>query len=203
MKIICIGRNYMEHAKELKNPVPTKPVFFLKPDTALLIRNRPFFYPDFSQDIHYELELVFKICKNGKNISETYAPGYYKDIGLGIDFTARDLQQECKEKGLPWEPSKAFDQSAAVSDFIALDNLNDPANITFRLDLNGQTVQTGSSNEMIFSVNKLIAYVSRFITIRAGDLLFTGTPSGVGPVKIGDRLQGFLEDQLMISCEIK
>lgn len=203
MKIICIGRNYLEHAKELKNPVPAKPVFFLKPDTALLIRNRPFFYPDFSQDIHYELELVYKICKNGKNIPEAFATDYYTEVGLGIDFTARDLQHECKEKGLPWEPAKAFDQSAAVSGFVALKNLNDPANIAFRLDLNGQTVQTGNSNEMIFTANKLIAYVSRFMTIREGDLLFTGTPSGVGPVKIGDRLQGFLEDQLTISCEIK
>ena len=203
MKIICIGRNYLEHARELKNPVPKKPVFFLKPDTALLIRNRPFFYPDFSQDIHYELELVLKICKNGKNIAEKFAHNYYKEIGLGIDFTARDLQQECKEKGLPWEVAKAFDQSAAISEFISFESLNNPDNILFRLDLNGATVQKGFSNDMIFRFNHLISYVSRFMTLRAGDLLFTGTPEGVGPVKIGDKLQGYLEEKLMISCEIK
>jgi acylpyruvate hydrolase len=203
MKIICIGRNYVEHAKELKNPVPKKPVFFLKPDTALLIRNRPFFYPDFSTDIHYELELVLKICKNGKNIAENFATDYYKEIGLGIDFTARDLQQEAKEKGLPWEVAKAFDQSAAISEFVPLDSLQNPEKISFRLDLNGKTVQRGLSTDMIFHFNHLIAYVSKFMTLRAGDLLFTGTPEGVGPVKIGDKLEGFLEDRLMIACEIK
>jgi len=203
MKIICIGRNYIEHAKELKNPVPTKPVFFLKPDTALLIRNRPFFYPEFSKDIHYELELVLKICKNGKNIAENFAPEYYREIGLGIDFTARDLQQEAKEKGLPWEVAKAFDQSAAISEFLPIDSLKNPVAIPFHLNLNGKTVQQGLSTDMIFSCNHLISYVSQFMTLRAGDLLFTGTPEGVGPVKIGDRLQGYLEDQLMISCEIK
>lgn len=203
MKIICIGRNYVEHAKELKNPVPKKPVFFLKPDTALLIKNRPFFYPDFSQDIHYELELVLKICKNGKNITEKFAPDYYKEIGLGIDFTARDLQQEAKEKGLPWEVAKAFDQSAAVSEFVPLDTLTNPHKISFRLDLNSTMVQNGISTDMIFSVNHLIAYISKFITLRSGDLVFTGTPEGVGPVKIGDRLEGFLEDKLKLSCEIK
>jgi acylpyruvate hydrolase len=203
MKIICIGRNYTEHAKELKNPVPKKPVFFLKPDTSLLIRNRPFYYPDFSSDIHYELELVLKINKNGKNISTEFAPDYYHEIGLGIDFTARDLQQECKEKGLPWEVAKAFDHSAAISEFVPLDSLPDQNKISFRLDLNGQTVQKGLSTDMIFNFNTLIAYVSKFITLRAGDLLFTGTPEGVGPVKIGDKLQGYLEDKLLLGCEIK
>ena len=133
MKIVCIGRNYIEHANELKNPIPQKPIFFLKPDTALLIRNRPFFFPDFSNDIHYELELVFKVSKNGKNISEKFAPDYYNEIGLGIDFTARDLQQECKEKGLPWEIAKGFDQSAAISEFIPIESLSDPGNISFHL----------------------------------------------------------------------
>lgn len=203
MKIICIGRNYIEHARELKNPVPQKPVFFLKPDTALLIRNRPFFYPDFSHDIHYELELVLKISKNGKNITEKFAPDYYKEIGLGIDFTARDLQQQAKEKGLPWEVAKAFDQSAAISEFIPFESLKNPENISFRLELNGACVQKGFSKDMIFHFNQLIAYVSKFMTLRAGDLLFTGTPEGVGPVKTGDKLQGFLEEKLMISCEIK
>lgn len=203
MKIICIGRNYIEHARELKNPVPTKPVFFLKPDTALLIRNRPFFYPEFSKDIHYELELVLKICKNGKNIAEKFAPEYYREIGLGIDFTARDLQQEAKEKGLPWEVAKAFDQSAAISEFVPFDSLKNPVAIPFHLTLNGKTVQQGLSTDMIFNFNHLISYVSKFMTLRAGDLLFTGTPEGVGPVKIGDKLQGYLEGRLMISCEIK
>ncbi len=203
MKIICIGRNYIEHARELHNPVPMKPVFFLKPDTALLIRNRPFFYPDFSNDIHYELELVFKISKNGKNIAARFAPDYYNEIGLGIDFTARDLQQECKEKGLPWEISKGFDQSAAISGFIPLDTLPDATNIAFHLDINEKTVQQGNSSDMIFGINTLIAYVSEFMTLRAGDLIFTGTPPGVGPVKIGDKIQGYLEDELLISCEIK
>jgi acylpyruvate hydrolase len=203
MKIICIGRNYIEHTRELKNPVPKKPVFFLKPDTALLIRNRPFFYPDFSQDIHYELELVLKICKNGKNISEQFAPDYYKEIGLGIDFTARDLQQEAKEKGLPWEVAKAFDQSAAISEFVPLENLINPEKISFHLNLNGKRVQNGLSTDMIFHFNHLIAYVSKFMTLRAGDFLFTGTPEGVGPVKVGDKLEGFLEDRALISCEIK
>ncbi len=203
MKIICIGRNYVEHAKELNNPLPEKPVFFLKPDTALLIKNRPFFYPEFSQDIHYELELVFKICKNGKHITEKFAPDYYREIGLGIDFTARDLQQHCKQKGLPWEVAKAFDQSAAVSEFMPLEDLENKDETRFQLRLNGETVQNGVSTDMIFSVNKLIAYVSQFITLRAGDLLFTGTPEGVGPVKPGDKLEGFLEEKKLISCEIK
>jgi len=202
MKIICIGRNYIEHAKELKNPVPARPVFFLKPDTALLIRNRPFFYPEFSKDIHYELELVLKICKNGKNIAETFAPAYYKEIGLGIDFTARDLQQEAKEKGLPWEIAKAFDQSAAISEFVPIDSLKN-TEISFHLHLNGKTVQQGLSTNMIFCFNHLVSYVSKFMTLRTGDLLFTGTPEGVGPVTIGDMLHGYLEERLMITCAIK
>ncbi|NLN95534.1 MAG: fumarylacetoacetate hydrolase family protein [Bacteroidales bacterium] len=203
MKIVCIGRNYIEHANELKNPIPQKPIFFLKPDTALLIRNRPFFFPDFSNDIHYELELVFKVSKNGKNISEKFAPDYYNEIGLGIDFTARDLQQECKEKGLPWEIAKGFDQSAAISEFIPIESLSDPGNISFHLVMNGQTVQHGKSTDMIFGINIIISYVSSFMTLRAGDLIFTGTPAGVGSVKIGDKLQGYLEGKPMIYCDIK
>jgi len=204
MKIICIGRNYVEHARELNSPLPENPVFFLKPDTALVIRNRPFYYPDFSNDIHYETELVLKICKVGKSIPEKYAQDYYNQIGLGFDFTARDLQQKCKEKGLPWEIAKGFDYSAPISpEFILKENLPDLKNISFHLELNGKRVQEGHSGEMIFSFEKIIAYVSQFMTLRTGDLIFTGTPAGVGPVKIGDKLEAYLEDRKMIICHIK
>jgi 2-keto-4-pentenoate hydratase/2-oxohepta-3-ene-1,7-dioic acid hydratase in catechol pathway len=203
MKIICIGRNYVEHARELNNPLPEKPVFFLKPDTAIVIRNRPFFYPEFSKDIHYEAELVIKINRNGKYIGEEFAPGYYDQIGLGIDFTARDLQGESKSKGLPWEVAKAFDGSAPVSKFIAISDLADRENIRFHLDLNGETVQEGESQHMIFPVNRIIAYVSQFMTLKMGDLIFTGTPKGVGPVKIGDHLVGFIEDRKMLDFRVK
>lgn len=204
MKIICIGRNYVEHVRELNSPLPENPVFFLKPDTALVIRNRPFYYPDFSKEIHYETELVLKICKVGKSIPEKYAGDYYDQIGLGFDFTARDLQQKCKEKGLPWEIAKGFDYSAPISpEFIPKENFQDLKNISFHLDLNGNKVQEGSSGEMIFSFEKVIAYVSRFMTLRTGDLIFTGTPSGVGPVKIGDKLEAYLEGKLMLTCSIK
>ncbi len=204
MKIICIGRNYAEHAKELNNQVPENPVFFLKPDTAIVIRNRPFYYPDFSKDIHYETELVLKICKVGKSIPEKYASDYYESIGLGIDFTARDLQQRCKEKGLPWEIAKGFDYSAPISEeFIPKDQIKDPANINFHLELNGVKVQQGNSGDMIFPFSKLISYVSTFMTLRTGDLIFTGTPAGVGPVKIGDHLLAFMEGKPMLSCVVK
>jgi 2-keto-4-pentenoate hydratase/2-oxohepta-3-ene-1,7-dioic acid hydratase in catechol pathway len=203
MKIICIGRNYVEHARELNNPLPEKPVFFMKPNTALLIRNRPFFYPDFSKEIHHEIELVIKISKNGRHIAEKFASGYYEEVGLGIDFTARDLQSECKAKGLPWEVAKAFDGSAPISSFVPLQSLNDPDNIHFRLDVNGKTVQEGSSNLMIFPVDKIIAYLSQFISLKMGDLIYTGTPKGVGPVKIGDRLTGYLEGKKLLDFQIK
>lgn len=203
MKIICIGRNYIEHAKELNNPVPKEPVFFLKPDTALQIKNRPFFYPDFSSEIHYELEIVLKLCKNGKNIDPRFANEYFDKIGLGIDFTARDLQQKLKEKGLPWEKAKAFDYSAPVSEFIPVSELGDLTDLHFRLDLNGKIVQDGTTSDMIFSFAAIISYVSRFITLRAGDLIFTGTPEGVGPVKIGDHLQGWLEGKKMLDFMVK
>ncbi len=203
MKIFCIGRNYIEHAKELNNPLPEKPVFFLKPDTAMVIRNRPFFYPEFSNDIHYETELVIKISKNGKYISEKFAHTYYNEIGLGIDFTARDLQQECKQKGLPWEVAKGFDQSAPVSKWIQLSELKNRSNIHFHLDLNGKTVQNGDSGDMIFSFDKIIVYISKFITLKMGDLIFTGTPAGVGPVKIGDHLEGYLEDRKMLDFYVR
>jgi 2-keto-4-pentenoate hydratase/2-oxohepta-3-ene-1,7-dioic acid hydratase in catechol pathway len=203
MKIICIGRNYAEHAKELNNAVPKEPVFFMKPDTALLIRNRPFYYPDFTHDLHYECELVLKICKLGRHISEKFAPTYYDAIGIGIDFTARDLQQQAKEKGLPWEKAKAFDFSAPISRFIPVSEFKDLNNIHFTLHLNGQTVQEGNSSDMIFSFDKIISYVSQFVTLRTGDYIFTGTPAGVGPVKIGDKMEAFIEGEKLLKVEVK
>ena len=204
MKIIAIGRNYIDHAKELKNPVPKEPIFFLMPDSALLRNNQPFFYPDFSQDIHYEVEIVVKLNRLGKNIAAKFANRYYNEIGIGIDFTARDLQQNCKEKGLPWEIAKSFDGAAPISDFVSLDKLGgDINNINFRLELNGETVQKGNTGEMIFKVDQLIEHVTKFMTIKIGDFLFTGTPAGVGPVKIGDRLTAFIEDEKMLDFIIK
>ncbi len=203
MKIICIGRNYVEHARELNNPLPQEPVIFLKPDTAIITRNRPFFYPEFSEDIHYEAELVLKIAKNGRHIQPKFARSYYQQIGIGIDFTARDLQQRQKEKGLPWEIAKAFDGSAPVSSFVELEILQDSSNIHFHLLKNGEKVQDGYSGLMIFNFDTIISYISKFITIKMGDLIFTGTPAGVGPVKIGDRLEAFIEDRRMLKCDIK
>lgn len=203
MKIICIGRNYHEHAKELKNPVPSEPVFFLKPDTALQINNRPFFYPDFSNNIHHEIEVVLKLCKTGRKIEKGFATGYIGHVGLGIDFTARDLQDELKQKGLPWEKSKAFDFAAPVSQFIPVSSLRDLEKISFRLNKNGQTVQNGTTSDLIFGFDEIISFVSKFITLRAGDLIFTGTPEGVGPVVIGDRLEGYLNDQKMLDFYIR
>ncbi len=203
MKIICIGRNYIDHAKELKNPVPKKPVFFMKPETALLTKNRPFYYPPFSNEIHYEAELVYKITRNGKHIRKEFADSYYEEVGLGIDFTARDLQRECKEKGLPWEISKAFTDSAPISELFPVSKLKDKDNIHFRLEKNGEIVQEGVSSDMIFNMEEIISYVSQFIMLRMGDLVFTGTPAGVGPVKIGDRLIGFIEDRKMFNFEVK
>jgi len=203
MKIICIGRNYSEHAKELNNPLPENPIFFMKPDTALLIRNRPFYIPDFSDEIHYETELVIKISKNGKNIQEKFAHNYYDKITLGIDFTARDIQRKCKEKGHPWEIAKAFDNSAPISTFIPMTELQDREKIKFRMDLNGKTVQNGNSKDMIFSFEKVISYVSRFIYLKMGDMIFTGTPAGVGKVNIGDRITAYLEGREMLDFRIK
>ncbi|RLD32887.1 MAG: 2-hydroxyhepta-2,4-diene-1,7-dioate isomerase [Bacteroidetes bacterium] len=204
MKIICIGRNYIDHAKELNNPVPENPVFFLKPDTALLRRNKAFYYPDFSDDIHYECELVVKINKLGKNIQKKFAHTYYDEIGIGIDFTARDLQSKAKKKGLPWEIAKAFDASAPLSlDFISKSEYKDIHSIPFHLNLNGETVQEGSSADMIFNIDDLIVYLSKFFTLKTGDLIFTGTPAGVGPVKIGDKLEAYIGDRLMLKCSIK
>lgn len=204
MKILCIGRNYVDHAKELNNPVPENPVFFLKPDTALLRRNRPFYYPDFSEDIHYECELVVKINKLGKNIQKKFAQTYYEEIGIGIDFTARDLQANSKKKGLPWEIAKAFDNSAPLSmEFIHKSEFKNINSIGFRLDKNGETVQQGNSGDMIFDIDDLVVYLSRFFTLKTGDLIFTGTPAGVGPVQIGDKLEAFIGDKLMLTTRIK
>lgn len=203
MKIICIGRNYVEHAKELNNPVPTVPVIFMKPDTAILKDNKPFYHPDFSTDIHHEIEIVLKVCKEGKHIAEKFAANYYDEIGLGVDFTARDIQQKHKEKGLPWELAKAFDQSAPVSKFIPKSQFSDLYKLDFRLDVNGQTAQKGSTANLIFSFEKVIAFVSQYVTLKKGDLIFTGTPEGVGKINIGDRLTAYLGDEKLLDFEIK
>jgi acylpyruvate hydrolase len=203
MKIICIGRNYAEHAKELKNEVPASPVFFMKPDTALLKDNAPFYYPTFSNEIHYEVELVIKISKNGKTIAPQFAHKYYEQITVGIDFTARDLQQQCKEKGLPWEKAKAFDNSAVIGRFIQIMGLKNKEHINFNLAINNNIVQQGISSQMIFNIDNIISYVSGFITLKTGDLIYTGTPAGVGPVKIGDRLIAKIEEEELLNFEIK
>lgn len=203
MKIICIGRNYSEHAKEMNSPVPEEPVIFMKPDTALLKENAPFFYPDFTKDLHHEVEVVLKICKVGKHIEPQFANRYYNEIGLGIDFTARDIQAECKKKGLPWEKAKAFDNSAPIGLFLPVDSLRDKNGIEFHLNVNGTTVQKGNTNDLIFTFDQLIAYISTFVTLRMGDLIYTGTPAGVGPVKIGDRLEGFMEGKKMFDFAVK
>ena len=203
MKIICIGRNYVDHAKELNNPVPAKPVFFMKPDTALLQRRNPFYYPDFSKDVHYETELVIKICKNGRHIEEKFAHTYYDEIGIGIDFTARDVQSECKKKGLPWEIAKAFDQSAPLGNFLPKSTFNNLQDISFSLEINGEKRQVGNSKNMIFSFDQIIAYVSKFITLKIGDLIFTGTPEGVGPTKIDDHFEAFIQDKKLLEFNVK
>ncbi len=203
MKIICIGRNYREHAKELNNPVPEKPVFFMKPDTALLQKHNPFFYPSFSKEVHYETELVLRICKNGRHISEKFSRNYFDRIGIGIDFTARDLQAECKSKGLPWEIAKAFDQSAPIGEFLPADEFDDLGNIHFSLKINGELRQAGNTKDMIFTFEQIISYVSGFVTLREGDLIFTGTPEGVGPTKIDDHFEAFIEDRKLLEFNVK
>ena len=203
MKIICIGRNYSDHVKEMNSPIPEKPVFFLKPDTALLPKKMPFFYPEFTKDLHHELELVVRISRLGKHIPVERAHTYYEEVGLGIDFTARDLQQECKAKGLPWEIAKAFEHSAPVSEeFVSLDKIN-LEDASFELKKNGSSVQIGHVTDMIFSIDQVIAYVSQFMTLKIGDLIFTGTPAGVGPVHIGDTLEGFLNGEKLLEVRIK
>ena len=203
MKIICIGRNYLAHVKELDNDLPAKPLFFMKPDTALLPVGEPFPYPDFSNKVHYETELVLRICKTGKSIDKEKASEYYDAITVGIDFTARDLQSECKAKGHPWEIAKSFDCSAPTGEFKAISSLKHPEDITFGMKLNGVWEQQGHSRDMIFDFNTLVSYVSRFVTLNPGDYIFTGTPQGVGEVHVGDKLQLFLEDESLFEFEIK
>jgi acylpyruvate hydrolase len=203
MKIIAVGRNYAEHAKELNNPVPTNPVIFMKPDTALLKDNKPFYHPDFSEDIHHELEIVLKICKEGKHVSEKFAANYYDEIALGIDFTARDIQQRHKEKGLPWELAKGFDGSAPISNFLPKSDFTNLYDLSFKLDVNGQTRQNGTTKDLLFSFEFIIAFVSKYITLKKGDLIYTGTPAGVAKVNVGDRLEGYLESTKLLDFYVK
>ena len=203
MKIICIGRNYHDHINELKNKITKEPLFFLKPDTAIQPKGHPFFIPDFSNNIHHEIELVIKISKNGKNIDEQFSHKYYEEIGLGIDFTARDIQQECKELRHPWEKAKGFDGSAQISHKFINKNDLDLNNINFKLEKNQKRVQNGNSKDMIYSFDYIISYVSKFYTLRAGDLIYTGTPAGVGKVEIGDKLIGYLNEEKFLSVNIK
>jgi acylpyruvate hydrolase len=203
MKIICIGRNYADHAKELNNPIPTEPVFFLKPETALLHKNNPFVYPSFSNNIQHEIELVIKINRLGKHIEEKFAHKYYNEIGIGVDFTARDLQEECKAKGLPWERAKAFDGSAPTSKFVTIEQFEDINNLDFSLTVNGELKQQGNTSNMIFNFDKIIAYISKFFTLKIGDIIYTGTPAGVGPVQINDTIQCFIEDKKMLTFNVK
>lgn len=204
MKIIAVGRNYAEHAKELNNPIPTtNPVIFMKPDTALLKDNKPFYHPNFSEDIHHELEIVLKICKEGKHISEKFAANYFDEIALGIDFTARDIQQRHKEKGLPWELAKAFDGSAPISNFLPKSDFSDLYDLNFKLDVNGQNRQNGTTKDLLFSFEFIIAFVSKYITLKIGDLIYTGTPAGVAKVNVGDRLEGYLEGNKLLDFYVK
>ena len=203
MKIICIGRNYLAHVKELDNALPTEPMFFMKPETALLPAGKPFPYPDFSHEIHYETELVLRICKTGKAIDEKSASEYYDAITVGVDFTARDLQSQCKAKGHPWEIAKAFDNSAPIGKFKKISALKHSEDIAFGMKLNGEWVQQGHSSDMIFSFDRIVSHVSCFVTLVEGDCIFTGTPQGVGEVHVGDVLELFLEDEPVFKFEIK
>lgn len=203
MKIICVGRNYLPHIQELGHKVPKVPTLFLKPDSSVITRNRPFFIPEFSQQLEYEVELLVRIDKVGKYIEERFAHKYYHEIGLGIDFTARDLQKTCIEEGNPWEIAKAFDGSAVISQFINKEEFTDLNNINFHLNLNGTTVQSGNSGEMLFSIDKIISYASQFFTLKTGDIFFTGTPKGVGKVAINNRLEGWIEDRRLLNFRVK
>ncbi len=203
MKIIAIGRNYADHAKEMKSELPENPIFFCKADSCLVHNNKPFFYPDFSNEIHYEAEIVVKINRLGKFIEKEFAQRYYDEITIGIDFTARDKQRECKKKGLPWEIAKSFDASAPVGKFISKTNFKTIDNLPFFLDINNQPAQRGNTKDMIFSIDELIAYVSRFFTLKIGDLIFTGTPAGVGPVQIKDHLKAGIADKILLEFDVK
>ena len=203
MKIICIGRNYTKHIEELQNERPEEPVIFMKPDSAVLLKQHPFIVPEFSDDIHHEIELIVKISKVGKYIDAKFAHKYYDEISVGIDFTARDLQQKLKDKGLPWEKAKAFDGSAVLGDFIAKNQFETLENLTFELTKNGETAQKGNSNLMLWKIDELIAYVSQFFTLKIGDIIFTGTPEGVAVVRTNDVLEGFLEGQKLFRIQVK
>ena len=203
MKVVCIGRNYAAHAAELGNEVPAEPVIFIKPSTAVVTGGEPFSYPDFSTDVHFECELVLRICRDGKAIEERFAHRYYDRVGLGIDFTARDLQAACKAAGLPWEKAKAFDGSAVVGEFVDLAELDDPGDLAFELEVDGELRQRGRSSQMLFGFDRLVAEASRYFRLEDGDLLFTGTPEGVGPVRRGQHLVGRLAGRPLLSCRVK
>lgn len=203
MKIFCVGRNYAEHAKELKNEIPSSPVIFMKPATALLTDNKDFYYPNFTKDLHYECELVLRICKNGKSVKEKFASSYYDAITVGIDFTARDLQQQQKKKGLPWEIAKAFDYSAVLGKWKNYSALKNNQAILFHLEKNNQPAQSGNTTDLLFQFNQIISYISNFFTLQMGDVIYTGTPAGVGPVQIGDTLSAYLENEKLLEFNIK
>jgi 2-keto-4-pentenoate hydratase/2-oxohepta-3-ene-1,7-dioic acid hydratase in catechol pathway len=203
LKIICIGRNYTDHIAELDNERPEHPIIFLKPDTAILLKNQPFFIPDFSNDVHHEVEILVKISRVGKHIDRKFAHKYYDEIGLGIDFTARDLQQELKSKGLPWEKAKSFDGAAVIGDFILKESFKDVNKIDFSLQKNEEVVQKGNTSLMLWKIDALIEYISKYFTIKIGDIIFTGTPSGVAKVNSNDRLAGFIEEKEVFSIKVK
>ena len=203
MKIFCIGRNYVDHAKELNNPEPSEPLVFMKPSTALLVNNKPFYYPDFTQDLHYEGEIVLRIAKNGRSVQPEFASRYYDAVAFGIDFTARDVQDKLKSKGHPWEIAKGFDRSAPISRFVPLEELKDLKDIHFQLKKNGVVVQDGHTRDLIFTFDTLICHISKYFMLQKGDYVFTGTPAGVGPVQIGDVLEGSIEGVEMLRCAIK
>lgn len=204
MKIICIGRNYVAHIRELSNEIPDEPVFFMKPDSSLLRNNDPFYIPDWTKDVHHEIELVLRVSKLGKGIEKRFAHRYYNQIGLGVDFTARDVQNQLKAKGLPWEKAKAFDRAAVLGgSFIPKESFNDLKNIQFRLDINGETVQHGNSGLMIYDFDEIISNISNYVTLKIGDLIYTGTPAGVGSVKPGDHLEGYIGEQKLLDFMVK
>lgn len=203
MKIFCVGRNYADHAKELSNEVPDEPVIFMKPKSALLQPHTPFYYPEFTNELHYEAELVLRISKNGKYIQDKFASKYYDAVTVGIDFTARDIQKELKEKGLPWEKAKSWDNSAAIGKWIPFTNLKNKKELNFGLYKNKELVQQGNSLDMLFDFDYIVSYISNFFSINIGDLIFTGTPAGVGELVVGDELEGFLEEENLLTLEVK
>lgn len=203
MKIFCVGRNYADHAKELGNAVPDEPVIFMKPKSALLQPHTPFYYPEFTNELHYECELVLRISKNGKYIQDKFASKYYDAITAGIDFTARDIQQELKEKGLPWEKAKAWDNSAVIGKWLPLADIKNRKELPFSMKKNGEAVQQGKSSDMIFDFDYIVSYISNYFSVNIGDLIFTGTPAGVGEAVVGDELEGFIEEQSVFKLEVK